>query len=219
MEQLKQSTEVISLGNKIAKELEIKGGILDRWMAFYIAELISKIECADGDEKKKLEKECFEIILRLWERRYNLDRFESPLEDIRDTIKVLDQLKDKASLDFGFGGYFTNQETNWSSFVKKFKDSANEIIGLSVLHTTLKDNSLEKHNWIDNYGSLLDLEEKEIIERLNNILFGYNWERIGDPKIELIENLNSNDRKEAVFLKIKVLLDEINLMLESLSKM
>lgn len=86
---------VLELGRKLVSQLNLDPGVdtLSRWMSHYIAELINHIESSTGVEKKKAEKECAELIMRLWKHRYELPEAARPLgnlEEILRTLKLLD---------------------------------------------------------------------------------------------------------------------------------
>lgn len=91
MEKLKQQDKLINLGQLIVNELEGEPGAdtLSRWMAHYIAEKITAVEKAKPAEKQKLEKECFELILKLWEHRSNLPSGSRPLQNFEAILTVL----------------------------------------------------------------------------------------------------------------------------------
>jgi hypothetical protein len=98
MEQLTHSgEEIIKLGKKLIKELDLEysSNILARWMSHYLAELIQYIDNAESEEKRKLlQKECCDIILKIWSNKENLP-IRKPLDDLKPIIEVLQVLKEK----------------------------------------------------------------------------------------------------------------------------
>jgi hypothetical protein len=91
MEKLKQQAKLINLGQLLINELEGEPGAdtLSRWMAHYIAEKISAVEKAKSAEKQKLKKECFDLILKLWEHRSELPSGSRPLQNFEAILTVL----------------------------------------------------------------------------------------------------------------------------------
>ena len=60
-------------------------------MAHYLAEQIKLAEKAPAKEKEKLEKECFETIIKLWEHRSDIP-WKKPLQSYDDIFGLLDCL-------------------------------------------------------------------------------------------------------------------------------
>lgn len=108
MENLKRQKQIINLGKLLVKELGIENSVdtLSRWMAHYVADKIVFIEnLTDGKEKDNAQKECFEIILRLWKNRWELPAGKRPLEDFEPILKVLEKINpEKEDLFFYRGG-------------------------------------------------------------------------------------------------------------------
>lgn len=98
MEQSKHSEEeILKLGKKLIKELELVYSVntLARWMAHYLAELITNIENTElGEEKQKLKKECCDIILDIWGKRERIP-IEKPTDRLKPIIDVISLLKKK----------------------------------------------------------------------------------------------------------------------------
>lgn len=64
-----QYDEILVLGKKIIEELSLDDSVdtLGRWIAHYIAELITSIEKAENeDDKQRLKNECADMVLKLW---------------------------------------------------------------------------------------------------------------------------------------------------------
>ena len=94
MENSEMRERVISLGKRISEELE-QGNhpdTLSRWMAHYIAHLISEAENNTGVKKKKVEKECFETILKLWEYKSYFPDGKKPFERFEVIFDTLEKL-------------------------------------------------------------------------------------------------------------------------------
>ena len=102
MELSEAQKRVINLGKQIVDELddEDKRNILPRWMAHYIAEKINLVEKTEGEEKEKYQKECFELILRLWSKRSYYPDYKKPFENFELIFNVL------AKIDLGNSGHY-----------------------------------------------------------------------------------------------------------------
>jgi hypothetical protein len=96
MAKLKHSEEeIIKLGKKLVKELglEYSTNTLARWMSHYLAELIQNIEKSESKEEKKvLQQECCDIILKIWSQKENLP-ITRPLDNLKPVIEILQVIK------------------------------------------------------------------------------------------------------------------------------
>ncbi len=95
MENSEQSEKIINLGKMLVKELGLEPGVdtLARWMAHYLAEKIHLAESLPkGDEKTEIEKECCELILKIWDHRNQLPRGKRPFESFEPILKVLESI-------------------------------------------------------------------------------------------------------------------------------
>jgi hypothetical protein len=79
---------------KIVGELGIDDSVdtLGRWMVHYIAELINDAEVAEDDVRAEKQAACANVILALWEHRYELPNGKRPFEDIEPILKSLETL-------------------------------------------------------------------------------------------------------------------------------
>jgi len=84
----------LGLGAEIVKQLgEIaEHDLLTSWMAEYLGEKISEVKRARGKQREALEKECAELILKLWDRRHQLPNGARPLESFEPLFVVLNEL-------------------------------------------------------------------------------------------------------------------------------
>ncbi len=95
MENLELQTQIINLGKLLVTELglDTSTDTLSRWMAHYVSEKITLSESLpSGSEKQIVEKECFELILKLWKHRWTLPFGKRPLENFEPILKVLERL-------------------------------------------------------------------------------------------------------------------------------
>lgn len=174
MEQLKQSTEILKLGKQLVKELNLNrsADTLSKWMAHYIAELIHKAEHAEtAEEKAALEKECCEVILRLWNNRDIENPIQNlyPLSGLEDVINILKQFKNS---DSRFGALYSsvNVTGRWASFIQEVIGTSKELINIAIV-SALSEAKLDQNiNWTEEYMLLLTEEEKKIIKELDDLL-------------------------------------------------
>ena len=85
---------ILEIGRALIKELALEPGddTLCRWMAHYIAELIEGAETAtETDRPEKLAK-CSEIILALWQHRYELPNGKRPFEEFEPIFRAIESL-------------------------------------------------------------------------------------------------------------------------------
>jgi hypothetical protein len=94
MEDLKVQQKIIELGKKIVKELELDPGVdtLSKWMSHYLAEKIELAKTLKGVKKKNADKECVEIILKLWDRRWSIPNKKPFFSDFEPLMKTLEKL-------------------------------------------------------------------------------------------------------------------------------
>lgn len=82
------------MGRKLVEELELEPSVdtLGRWMAHYIADVISKVESTTGQEKSLAEKNCFDVILTLWKHRAELPNGKRPFEKLEPVARAIESL-------------------------------------------------------------------------------------------------------------------------------
>ena len=177
MEQSKHSEEeILKLGKKLIKELELvyTGNTLARWLAHYLAELINNIDkCESKEEKSKLQKECCDIILEIWQKRERIP-IEKPTERLKPIIDVISLLKKNEHpfirhrfLDKKNG--LKNSNSSWLSFLKTVKNNSERIYRKSLI-SMISEELLEKDKeWIEEHDSFLSDDEKSVVEYLDSI--------------------------------------------------
>jgi hypothetical protein len=94
MESCEPSDSVLTLGRKLVEELGLEQSVdtLGRWMAHYIADLVTKAERATGDEKSAVERECFAAILALWKHRAELPDGRRPFQALEPVMRAIESL-------------------------------------------------------------------------------------------------------------------------------
>jgi hypothetical protein len=89
-----RSKALLALGCKLVEELGLDDSTdtLGRWMAHHIADLMVRAERATGEDKKLLEKECFELILALWKHLAELPNGKRPFEELEPVVRAIESL-------------------------------------------------------------------------------------------------------------------------------
>ncbi len=177
MEQLKHSEEeILKLGKKLMAELELVYTVntLARWLGHYLAELINNIDKSESEEEKgKLQKECCDVILEIWEKRERIP-IEKPTEKLKPIIDVLSILK-KNKHPFirhrflGNNSGLRNKNSSWLSFLEIVKNNSERIYRKSLI-SMISEELLEKDKeWIEEHSSFLSDDEKSVVEYLDSI--------------------------------------------------
>lgn len=201
MEQLKRSEEeILKLGKKLIAELDLVYTVntLARWMGHYLAELMNNIDkCESEQEKSKLQKECCDVILEIWEKRERIP-IEKPTEKLKPVIDVLSLLKKNEHpfirhrfLDNTNG--LRNKNSSWLRFLEIVKNNSERIYRKSLI-SMISEELLEKDKeWIEEHGSFLSDDEKSVVEYLDSIkeitISFHDDTEVEATKKEKIENL------------------------------
>lgn len=211
MEQLEHSeNQILELGNKIVKELDLSKSVdtLGKWMAQYTAELIHKIEICENEENKEaLQKECSELILKLWKNKKILP-IDQPLSNLKPLIKILEGLNSKR---FHFTSFFPKEDDKenieWYDLAMTIKNNTIDIFQIIVLANSV--NEILEHRRENEENQLpLSNDEANILSLLeHNLKNTYKIFRSENEEIEY-EKLKSDEAKKIVFDKLDALLDE-----------
>lgn len=172
MEQSNQQAEILELGRKIVNELIPDGNdrlsLLEKWMGNYIAELIYKIEHENNDlAKEKLQKECFETILKLWDKRNLLPSEIMPMNRIKAVIYTLSELKNTRSI---WDRMRNSDESSWEGAALQSHDNYMDILKICLQASIAQDALGKEKAWIVELGTFLSKEEKEIVSELESFL-------------------------------------------------
>ncbi|UZT98921.1 hypothetical protein ODZ84_04950 [Chryseobacterium fluminis] len=172
MEQSKHSEEsIIKLGEKLIKELnlEYSSNTLARWMSHYIAELISGINAAESkSEKKQLQTECCNVILKLWSRKDDLP-IKQPLEDLKpvlEILKILQEDKEPIIIPRWLEYNAVPRDNEWTQFVDLVKNNSEKIFSKVVQINLHKDILLKDQEWMKENKEFLTREQISFLEIL-----------------------------------------------------
>jgi hypothetical protein len=169
--------DILKLGKRLVQELmsETTTKTLGRWMAHYVAELIHKAEhCESEEEKKVAQRECCDLILKLWREREYSPTNSKPLSELKPLIALLEVFKKE---DFPFPSFpswmkRTETETTWSSFLKLVKDNSSDIIKLCFYTSVSKETLKKEQAWVKDHENMLSKEELTMINNLEVIVAG-----------------------------------------------
>jgi hypothetical protein len=224
MGKLKQSEEeIIKLGERIVKELNLEPGVdtLGKWMAHYVAELIKKIEKSSSkSEKEENQKECFEVILKLWNNREHLPMASKPLSDMEPLLELLDVLK-KDDFSYPFWRQFKDipDSPTWKSFMDTVKSNSESIFELCIYSIINYDVLRKKPDWLTDHKNMLSKTEIKMIEHLEYLINRSNSIIIYSEKTKAeakLNELSESERYLAIFDKIELALDEMKIKLKTL---
>ncbi|MFF0283605.1 hypothetical protein ACFYSW_25150 [Rhodococcus aetherivorans] len=85
------SEHTIALGQALAAELD-SHDLLGRWIAHYIAELISQVETAAPTDRPQLQQKCAYEIERLWAHRTHFPSRRPPMSSFEPLYRTLERL-------------------------------------------------------------------------------------------------------------------------------
>jgi len=93
---------VVDLGNQIIRELgdDRFSDVLSRWMASYIADLITKSEQSDEGQRDRVREKCADAILQLWEHRSSWPDRARPFKELEPLISTLERLDPDRNVTF-----------------------------------------------------------------------------------------------------------------------
>jgi len=213
MAQLEHSEEeIIKLGKKIVKELDLEysSNTLARWMSHYIAELIQNIDNAESKEEKKiLQQECCDIILKIWSQKENLP-ITKPLDNLKPIIEILQVLNEKQESNIlprwlGRNGQLPHKN-QWTSFVNLVKNNSEEIFDKVVQMNLYKDLLSKDKEWLKENKSFLSEDEVRFLGLIDIISDKFPTGIVDLNNFELSDD--NMQRIEYMFNELENLIDE-----------
>ncbi|WP_026182508.1 AVAST type 3 anti-phage proein Avs3b [Leeia oryzae] len=166
MELLERSRAVIEFGKRLVAQLKLGDDELAQWMAHVLAERIRDAENAHPEDKIVAQNSCAELVLRLWERRYNLPPRLRPLEKLEPLLRTLDTLDASNGPRFRFipeppaGVEVEDDIETMLDFAVKLDDAARVLVQ-HFLATAAENASEESKSWIQ---SAIDAEADVTLE-------------------------------------------------------
>ena len=126
------SITIIKLGEKLVQELELNAHVdtLARWMAHYIAELIEQVKNTTGEEKEKYQKECANIILKLWTHIDQVPNINIPLRSFSSIANMLEKITSDNTYKY-FHEKYENNDNIYLLLAQRVDLLAKNIVRLS----------------------------------------------------------------------------------------
>lgn len=173
MEKSETKQKTINLGKLLVKELELEQSVdtLGRWMAHHLATKITEVENAKGKAKDTIEKECADLILKIWSHRRkktaNAKSFHN-FEQIFDTLTQLNPRKEKAFYfdEIRLQRNDTNQKEEWLSIATDVDKYARICIDFSLDLAVSKLTTEEQVEWLQNAPELTGDIDIKIMQSL-----------------------------------------------------
>lgn len=136
--------EVINLGKAIISELDmgVDSNTLERWLVHYIAANIHKSENSQGEEKEVAEKNCIDVILKLWHHRLELPRGIRPFTDFDSAFRGLSKLDDSSQRPY-YNQFSQFEDEIDESESKESKQWVDVAISIDKAAKTLVSESFE----------------------------------------------------------------------------
>ncbi len=181
MENSEIQKEVIELGKQFVKELRLEPGVdtFSKWMAHYVAEKMVLAKKATGKQKAAAEKECFEIILKLWQHRWTMPSRRRPLENFAPLLNLLHKI-DPSKEEPYFYSEIPNEDSkvnaeggpasspNWLSLAVEIDKIARVWMEFALKQAGVEASNEMTAAWVRNSYHLNDNEDTRIISALLN---------------------------------------------------
>jgi hypothetical protein len=161
MEKSEIQQKTINLGKLLVKELELEESVdtLGRWMAHHLAAKITEAENAKGKAKDEIEKECADLILKIWSHRWkktaNAKSFHN-FEQIFDTLTQLNPRKENAFYfdEMRLQRNDTDQKEEWLGIAADVDKYARICIDFALDLSVSKLTDEEQVEWLQNAPEL-----------------------------------------------------------------
>lgn len=162
MERLETQQNVINLGKRLIDNFKKnEADEITAWMCNYIAEQILLAEQTNNEESKK---ECFETILKLWERHSSFPDGTRPFENLEPILKTLNSLnpdnQNNRYLSNPFAQFSSNKDdTDLNSWLKisKVLDKTTRILIHYCIDQAIKETVDEDTKvWLNEFSQTLE---------------------------------------------------------------
>lgn len=200
---------LLVLGRKLVEELGLEESTdtLGRWMAHHIADLITKAEEAEGDDKASAERECFTAILELWKHRSELPNGKRPYEELEPVLRAVESLDPENDIPRYFRAarppkdeaVETADQENWLGLIEGLDYTAKVLIGYCLAEAS--DVALDKtKEWVGLAAAIDDQAAPEIIIRYVSAATDINKKQ--DPNQKVRSLLEDRIKRLRGFLQI-----------------
>lgn len=214
--------DTIQLGKKLIDELELGHDMTSHWMASYISELIKKAENAVGQDKDKVENQCYESILGLWEKRYAMQNGSRPFENYETVIDAISALNPTSKDSFYFGRAFGHRDDYkiplmsevWLLKAEDTDKAARAAINFCIEQAVLHAKDEKTISWLQTEFKLPDTDIPRVVFKF----LLENEDEEHEDEIEAVISLTKE--KLETFAKLQHLLNQITTELdESLNEL
>lgn len=176
MEKSEAYQKAINLGKLLVNELQLEPSVdtLGRWMAHYLAIKMSEAEKAIGKEKIELEKECFDIILRIWSHRWKMPENSKPFKNFEPIFEFLVKLNPERPRSFYFDNAVADKHKDaakkvsksdvWFEIAKDLDKYARICIAQALHNAALELSTSEQEEWLKNAPRLTEDIDVKIIK-------------------------------------------------------
>lgn len=209
MEKSETQQKVINLGKLLVKQLNLDNSVdtLGRWMAHYLAMKMSESEKASGKEKVFLEKECFEIILKVWNHRWKMSANSNPLKNYEPILEFLTRFNPNRNEPFYFNNLYLEEKSaslkqnsgnSWMQIASDFDKYARICVDYALANATAELSDKEHLYLLENLPNLTDDIDISIIKIL------LDQDELLDLNEELITNEDYAKRMDTEKLKYNI---------------
>ena len=154
MEPCTYSKEVVELGCRLVEELGFQQSTdtSARWMCHHLAELMDRAENATDQERDAVQRECANLIMRLWVHRATLPGNHRPLQTFDAIIEALARLRgDEPYYYQGLAGSQdrkpSNQVEKWLHIAERVDRTARSLVETCV-DSAIECAAEDEKDWI-----------------------------------------------------------------------
>lgn len=178
---------------------------LARWLVHYLAELIDNIEnCSSLKRKKQLQKECCELILKLWSNKEFLP-ITKPLQNLQPILEILEVFKER---DYLISPRWLEyrplpRDNAWANFIDVVKNNTESIFNKSIEVHLNSDLMFKDGQWLNEHKQFLTKEERELLTQLDTMIAmkgnsSLDFDKVKTSSVEERVNYIFNDLEELI---------------------
>jgi len=147
---------------------------LGRWMSHFLAERIAAAENEEEPKsRKRLQLECCDLILQLWEHRTALPYRARQLGGL---TRILDAIVDLRTNESPYcGAALGNAETDdnhWLVFAKEIEAEAKSLVRLAIFQALAESVLPVEAEKAEKFREFLSEKEAKIVEELQRLIIG-----------------------------------------------
>lgn len=209
--------QVIKLGKKIIEELNLQHSVdtLSRWLSHYLAELFIELKECPKNVRKSKEKECVDIIMKIWDNRESLGI--DPMKNISSALSILEVITSSNETFRGYRHRPQIKDDVYAEFAQVADSSVNDIISLLFAFSVANEKFNKLMVWKEELPETLSSEEKALIESLDILLGRAKWIIFsGEEEPTSIVELTPSERQTALLKKFEELIENQKTALENL---